>query len=245
MKKRLVIKRRAVMKRRLVILLLGIGLITARGFSKGFDFTHSTKLLTTRNTSFKNTSKSKSNILLVNRSNRLDKDHVPQSLTTPNVRFISYADNRVKKMDTTAAKALENLFNAAEEDGVNLLAVSGYRAYSYQEMLYNNKVAAAGRVEADKYVAQPGASEHNTGLAMDVLSDEYSSLDEGFEQTEAYKWLEDNCYKYGFIIRYLRGKEDITGYNYEPWHLRYVGVSEATEISEEHITLEEYLNKVE
>ncbi len=140
---------------------------------------------------------------------------------------------------------MENLFNAAEEDGVNLLAVSGYRAYSYQEMLYNNKLATAGRVEADKYVAQPGASEHNTGLAMDVLSDEYSSLDEGFEQTQAYKWLEDNCYKYGFTIRYLKGKEDITGYNYEPWHLRYVGISEATEMSEKYITLEEYLNKVE
>lgn len=235
-------KKRSAMKRRLVILLLGIGLIAARGFSKGFDFTHSAKNYAAFTCS-KNTSKS--NILLVNRSNRLEKNYVPQSLTIPNVRFISYADNRVKKMDTTAAEALENLFNAAEEDGVNLLAVSGYRTYSYQEMLYDNKVAAAGRVEADKYVAQPGASEHNTGLAMDVLSDEYSSLDEGFEQTQAYKWLEDNCYKYGFIIRYPKEKEDITGYNYEPWHLRYVGIFEATEISEKHITLEEYLNKVE
>lgn len=188
---------------------------------------------------------SKSHVLLVNRSNRLEKSYIPKSLTIPNVRFISYADPKVKKMDATAAKALENLFNTAKKERINLLAVSGYRTYSYQEMLYNNKVASSGRVEADKYVAQPGASEHNTGLAMDVLSDEYSSLDEVFEQTQAYKWLKNNCHKYGFIIRYQKGKENITGYNYEPWHLRYVGISEATEISQKNITLEEYLNKVE
>ncbi len=172
---------------------------------------------------------------LVNRNNTLSKDFVPKSLKIPYVQFISYVDPTVKEMDTVAATALENMFNAAEAKGINLLAVSGYRDYSYQEKLYNAEPYDS------KLVAKPGASEHQTGLAMDVLSNEYSTLDEDFDKTQGFKWLENNCYKYGFIIRYPKGKEDITGYNYEPWHMRYVGVDEATEISQKHITLEEYL----
>ena len=257
------------MKRRLRILLLGLVLVTTISFGKAIASintiqTNKSNIKETKGTekekltaesdtsstskdsvavaSSKNLS-TKGNIL-VNRSNKLEKSYIPQSLKVPNVRFISYADPKVKKMDETAAAALESLFTAARKDGVTLLAVSGYRDYYYQQRLYNNKVSAAGRKEADKYVAQPGASEHQTGLAMDVLSNEYTSLDAGFDKTQAYKWLESNCYKYGFIIRYPKGKENITGYNYEPWHLRYVGISEATEISQKHITLEEYLNKV-
>lgn len=255
------------MRKRLSALLLIIGLAAVTSYSKGIAATDNIKLTTIQKTnklnikqsteakkeelinegdSYSNSKNtSKSGILLVNRNNRLEEDYVPQSLRVPNVRFISYADSRVKKMDASAAAALETLFDAAREDDVTLLAVSGYRDYSYQERLYNNKVSAAGQKEADKYVAQPGASEHQTGLAMDVLSDEYSSLDEGFEQTQAYKWIKNNCHKYGFIIRYTKGKENITGYNYEAWHLRYVGISEATEISQKNITLEEYLDKVE
>lgn len=185
------------------------------------------------------------NILLVNRSNRLEKDYIPQSLKFPNVKFISYADPKVKKMDAVAAVALEELFKAAKSDGITLLAVSGYREYSYQQRLYNDKVSSDGQKEADKYVAQAGASEHQTGLAMDLLSTEYTSLDDGFDKTRAYKWLEKNCYKYGFIIRYPKDKERITGYSYEPWHIRYVGENAAAEITEQGITLEEFLNKTE
>lgn len=259
------------MKRRLSILLLCISLAAATGCNKEIASTDNIKSNTiqTNKSNIKetkgtekelsaaesDTSKeyvtvaSSKNIstagkLLVNRNNRLEQSYIPQSLKIPNVRFISYADPKVKKMDTSAASALESLFTAARKDGITLLAVSGYRDYSYQQMLYNNKVSAAGRKEADKYVAQPGASEHQTGLAMDVLSDKYTSLDAGFDKTEDYKWLKNNCFKYGFIIRYPKGKENITGYNYEPWHLRYVGISEATEISQKNITLEEYLGKV-
>lgn len=181
---------------------------------------------------------------LVNRSNRLEKNYVPQSLRIPNVKFASFADPNVKKMDTSAASALESLFDAAKKDGITLLAVSGYRDYSYQEMLYDRKASAVGKTEADKYVAQPGASEHQTGLAMDVGSNECATLEQSFDKTQAYKWIESNCYKYGFIIRYPKGKENITGYNYEPWHIRYVGISPASEIFQRHITLEEYLSKV-
>lgn len=184
--------------------------------------------------------KDKPAIALVNRSNRLDKNFVPKHLTIPAVKFAAYASAEVKKMDSEAALALESLFKAAKSDGITLLAVSGYRDYDYQNMLYKNKVSAAGKKEADKYVAQPGSSEHQTGLAMDVLSNEYGSLDEGFANTKSYKWLVENCYKFGFIIRYPKGKEGITGYNYEPWHIRYVGIS-ASEITLKHLTLEEYL----
>lgn len=180
-------------------------------------------------------------IALVNRNNRLDKNFIPKHLTIPAVKFSAYASAETRKMDSEAASALESLFKAAKADGITLLAVSGYRNYDYQNTLYRNKVSSAGKKEADKYVAQPGASEHQTGLAMDVLSNEYGSLDEGFANTKAYKWLVENCYKYGFIIRYPKGKESITGYNYEPWHLRYVGIKAAVEISQKHLTLEEYL----
>ncbi|MCJ7690285.1 MAG: M15 family metallopeptidase, partial [Clostridiaceae bacterium] len=127
-------------------------------------------------------------------------------------------------------------------DNIILLGVSGYRDYSYQEKLYNDKVNRSGKEEADKYVAQAGESEHQTGLAMDVLAEEYTTLDEGFKNTKAYKWIIENCYKYGFILRYPEGKEQITGYAYEPWHIRYVGDKVAMEIARKGITLEEYLN---
>lgn len=180
-------------------------------------------------------------IALVNRTNRLDKNFVPEHLVIPSVKFTSYASEKVKKMDLQAAMALDSLFKAASSHAITLLAVSGYRDYEYQSMLYKNQISAVGKEEADKYVAQPGASEHQTGLAMDVLSNEYGSLDEGFANTKAYKWLLENCYKYGFIIRYPKGKESITGYNYEPWHLRYVGITAATEITQKSLTLEEYI----
>ena len=190
----------------------------------------------------KDNSSNTANILLVNKNNKLTQNYIPENLKVPNVKFISYADPSVKKMEVDAAYALEQLFKAALKDGINLLAVSGYRTYSYQEKLYNNKVSASGKAEADKYVARPGASEHQTGLAMDVLSTEYSSLDEGFAKTNAYKWLKENCFKYGFIIRYPKEKESITKYSFEPWHIRYVGITASKEIGEKNLTLEEYLN---
>ncbi|MCS4454811.1 M15 family metallopeptidase [Clostridium botulinum] len=142
-----------------------------------------------------------------------------------------------------ASGALENLFQEAKNENIILLGVSGYRNYHYQVNVYNNSVYRNGQQHADKYVAQPGTSEHQTGLAMDIVSTEYTNLDENFVNTRAYKWLKENCYKYGFIIRYPKEKEDITGYNFEPWHIRYVGIEVATEIMNKGITLEEYLQE--
>lgn len=188
--------------------------------------------------------KIKQNILLVNRTHKLSEDYVPENLRVPNVKFIHYADPNVKKMCSEAATALENLFAGAKKDKFTLLAVSGYRDYDYQKDLYKKQVNNEGEEKANKYLAVPGSSEHQSGLAMDLLSTEYENLDDGFANTKTYIWLEENCAQYGFIIRYPKDKEDITKYSFEPWHVRYVGVTAATEIMKNNLTLEEYLNKL-
>ncbi|APQ78080.1 M15 family metallopeptidase [Clostridium botulinum] len=185
----------------------------------------------------------KQSLLLVNRDNKLDEHYLPNDLTVPNIRFLGNSNLEVRRLRRVASGALENLFQEAKNENIILLGVSGYRNYHYQVNVYNNSVYRNGQQHADKYVAQPGTSEHQTGLAMDIVSTEYTNLDENFVNTRAYKWLKENCYKYGFIIRYPKEKEDITGYNFEPWHIRYVGIEAATEIMNKGITLEEYLQE--
>lgn len=140
-------------------------------------------------------------------------------------------------VDQTASTALKQLQQAASTAGHNIPLISGFRSYSRQQTLYNNYVARDGQALADTYSARPGHSEHQTGLAFDV-----GNLDDNYGSTPAGIWLKENCHKYGFIIRYPKGKESITGYQYEPWHIRYVGVEHATKIMNQNITLEEYLN---
>lgn len=135
-----------------------------------------------------------------------------------------------------ASSALNNLQAAASSLGYSLPLLSGFRSYETQRVLYNSYVAVDGVEVADTYSARPGHSEHQTGLAFDV-----GELDYGFGDTPSGTWLKEHAHEYGFIIRYLQGKESITGYNYEPWHIRYVGVSVATDIYSRGITLEEYL----
>ena len=131
-----------------------------------------------------------------------------------------------------------NMSNAAASEGISLKVISGFRSYSSQQAIYNRYVAKDGVQEADRYSARAGHSEHQTGLAADI-----NSLDQSFEDTDSGRWLNNNCYKYGFIIRYPKGKEDITGYMFEPWHIRYVGVDIAKKLYNDGswITLEEYL----
>ena len=180
------------------------------------------------------------NLMLVNKKNSLSSSFVPPGLVVPKVKFQPGSSSR--QMVQEAATALENLFKAAKENNITLIAVSGYRTYERQRTIFNNKAVAVGEVEANKYVAKPGQSEHQTGLAMDILCNEYWTLDSGFANTKAYKWLEKNASAYGFIIRYLKEKTYITGYSYEPWHIRYVGVEHATSIKENRWGLEEYVN---
>lgn len=131
---------------------------------------------------------------------------------------------------------LLSLQNDAMAEGHSLPLLSGFRSYETQKYLFNSYVQKDGLALASTYSARPGQSEHQTGLAFDV-----GRISDSFGDTTAGIWLKDNCYKYGFIIRYLKGKESITGYKYEPWHIRYVGVSAATEIHNLGVTLEEYL----
>ena len=166
----------------------------------------------------------------VNKNRKISSDYEPEDLILPNVRAMNSKSSLYMRKE--AALALENLFNAAEEQGLYLYATSGYRSYSTQKSIYN---------PYSGYSAPPGASEHQLGLAMDVTLSEYGSkLYVKFGQSEEGIWLRENAHKYGFIIRYLEGKEDITGYNYEPWHIRYLGEDLAKELYETGITLEEY-----
>jgi len=139
-------------------------------------------------------------------------------------------------VDAQANAALNEMINAAKLDGIVLTVLSGFRSYSTQNTLYNNYVARDGKAEADRYSARPGHSEHQTGLAFDL-----NSLEQSFENTPEGKWLAENCWKYGFIIRYPKGKEAVTGYMYEPWHVRYLGKDTAKKVYESGKCLEEYL----
>ena len=151
--------------------------------------------------------------------------------------------------DARIIDELLNMLQDAREDGIILRICSPYRDLAYQEVLFNKKIKfymnrGMSYMEAyqlgSRVVAVPAASEHRLGLALDIVSDTYTDLNEGFADTPAGIWLAENSYKYGFILRYPKGKEDITGIDYEPWHFRYVGVDAATVITEEEITLEEF-----
>ncbi|MEJ8553802.1 M15 family metallopeptidase [Tepidibacter sp. Z1-5] len=181
-------------------------------------------------------------IVLANKTHTLSSDYIPKDLVVPNVSFSFKEDNPKKQMRREAAVDLENLFNGANDGGIKLYAVSGYRSYQRQKTIFDNKVRQVGKEKANKVVAYPGQSEHQTGLAMDVSSISVKCrLVESFGDTKEGIWLKENCYKYGFIIRYQKGKEDITGYSYEPWHIRYVGKEAANYINNKDITLEEYI----
>lgn len=145
--------------------------------------------------------------------------------------------NYNKGVDSTASAALKKLQAGAKEAGYNIPLLSGYRSYSDQNILYNNYVARDGKKLADTYSARPGHSEHQTGLAFDI-----GKIDNNYGNTSAGKWLAQHAHEYGFIIRYPKGKEKITGYIYEPWHVRYLGIDIATDIYNKGLTLEEYLN---
>ncbi|MBQ3099965.1 MAG: M15 family metallopeptidase [Clostridia bacterium] len=156
-------------------------------------------------------------ILVANKTYELDENYNPGGLTS----------------DTKSA--FNELVSAAGDAGHTITNVSGFRSYATQERVYNGWVNTYGTEGADRISARPGHSEHQTGMAIDV-----NSLDESFGDTDTGKWLASNAHKYGFIIRYPKGKEHITGYSYEPWHIRYVGEI-AADIYESGLTLEEYL----
>ena len=135
-----------------------------------------------------------------------------------------------------AYAAFKNMQSAASSAGLNIYISSGFRSYETQRQIYNSYVASYGQASADTFSARPGYSEHQTGLCFDL-----NSIDDSFANTKEGAWVAENCYKYGFIIRYPKGKESATGYKYEPWHIRYLGVDLATTVHKSGLSLEEYL----
>ncbi|MFD2445694.1 D-alanyl-D-alanine carboxypeptidase family protein [Bacillus sp. CGMCC 1.16607] len=183
---------------------------------------------------------------LVNKQFGLPNTFLPNDLMRPAVTF-SFGDQKLEKsmLRKKAAVALEAMFADAKNNGIELFAVSGYRSYAYQDMLFKAEVKKVGKEKAMEAVAYPGQSEHQTGLSMDISSKrEEMLLTENFGNTPEGKWLAENAHRFGFILRYPKGKESITGYQYEPWHFRYVGTEASEDIYENQWTLEEYFNNV-
>ena len=172
--------------------------------------------------------------ILVNKYYYLDENYVPNNLEKINNQYA--LDNM--KLVKEAKEAFEKLSKDALKEKLNIIAMSAYRSYSYQIDLYNRYAKSDGKEKADTYSGRPGHSEHQTGLAVDVYNKKlpYTS----FENTKEYEWMMKNAYKYGFILRFPKDKEEETGYHFESWHYRYVGIDIATYIKENNISFEEY-----
>lgn len=178
---------------------------------------------------------------LVNKEYSLPSDYVPEDLVEPDVTFSIDYESEKKYLRKIAADALESLFNDASEQNLELAAVSGYRSYDRQKEIYEKNLKTRGTSHTNQYSAKPGYSEHQTGLVMDIsCKSENYDLQESFGETPEGKWVADNAHLYGYIIRYPEDKSEITGYAYEPWHLRYVGIDLATYLYTNHMTLDEY-----
>ncbi len=179
---------------------------------------------------------------LANKEHLLSSDYEPSDLVTLKVRKVESGI----KLRKAAAAALEAMFEAAERDGCVLYVKSGYRSYQTQKTMYSNRVKSMGR--DDGLVQSPGASDHQTGLGVDVLNYEWTKKDGmnyRFASEREAQWMAEHCWEYGFIIRYMSDKEEITGIKYEPWHLRYVGPEAAAYIRERHYALEEFYQELQ
>ncbi|ARU63774.1 hypothetical protein CBW65_03770 [Tumebacillus avium] len=182
--------------------------------------------------------------VLVNKQLGLPDDFQPSNLTDdPNLPFLAGGGGEKRLMRGEVAAALKQLFAAAEKDGLYLSVASAYRSHATQTQLFNYYVQTQGETEARRYSAVPGHSEHETGLAVDVSGrDGKCAVEDCFADLPEAKWLAKNSHKFGFVIRYPKGKESVTGYAYEPWHLRYLGVDTASAIYAKNTTMEEYFN---
>jgi D-alanyl-D-alanine carboxypeptidase len=179
--------------------------------------------------------------VVVNKQRALPSTYIPKDLIYPNVSFSFKEKAERRMMRIEAAKALEQLFDGAAKDGIKLVGISAYRSYATQKAVFQGNVNAQGLEEASRYSAKPGTSEHQTGLAIDVSSASANyTLEEMFGDTKEGKWLAQHAAAYGFIIRYPKRKESLTGYAFEPWHIRYVGVPIAQEVVKQNIAFEQY-----
>lgn len=180
------------------------------------------------------TNLSKDTLILVNKFNYLPADYEIKDLVKMNLQY-AFNDKSIRQ---EVYDSFKEMVNVAKQEGLTIVANSAYRDNAYQISVYDSIKNRQGKEKADSLAARPGHSEHETGLALDV-----STLKgglEGFETTDEFKWMKDNAYKFGFILRYPEGKEYLTGYAYEPWHYRYVGTEVAEKINELDITFDEY-----
>ena len=202
-------------------------------------------------------------LILVNKQNPAGESYEPMDLVTVDAAYTT--GGKEISLNKTAAQAVIKMLDDMKKDGIdNVTITSAYRTYAYQQKLFNKylddeRAAHPGWTEEQiknqvlTYSAAPGTSEHQTGLCVDLFTDEMEGLwnygsdtpnnpyDKGFAETEAFKWLQKHAHEYGFILRFPENKTDVTGYAYESWHYRYVGVEHATKIHKDGITLEEYL----
>ncbi len=179
-------------------------------------------------------------LFLINRQYMISEEYVPE-LREAAVK------GSVRRQRPDAAQALEEMFAAAKTEAKQtMISVSGYRSYGTQKNIYARKIKNTGSTEkANEYVAVPGASEHQLGLAMDLGTTTNSGLTPAFGTTKAGKWVAQNAWRFGFIVRYQAGWEDITGYKAEPWHVRYIGIEHAQKVYEQNIPLETYLKDLQ
>ncbi len=178
---------------------------------------------------------SKGNLLLVNKFHKLQETYTPENLTNVS-NWYSFGEQKITK---EAYDAFINMYNKALEQDIKLIINSSYRNYESQESTYNDLKKTFGSKRADAQAARPGHSEHETGLAFDIFTPGNTGTG-NFKDSNAYTWLKEHAHEFGFIERYPESKEYLTGYAFESWHWRYVGVSVATQIVEEQITYDEY-----
>ncbi len=182
----------------------------------------------------KKTDTSKGDLILVNKYHQLDKDFVPEDIRDISLKYC-YGENEITNK---VYQKFISMYNDAKKEDLNLIITSAYRDYEFQNELWQQYAKSQGEEWADSVSARAGHSEHQTGLTLDIVT--YKVNMNEFENTDEFKWLQKNAHKYGFILRYPKDKTDITGYDYEAWHYRYVGVKDATKIHDLGITFDEY-----
>ena len=186
-------------------------------------------------TNTKKTDISKNELMLTNKFYSLDNSYNSDNMVKISKQY-SYGNNQMLTQETY--NAFIKMFKAAKKEDLTLIINSSYRSYEDQEEIYNEYLDSRGEEAANKIAAKAGSSEHQTGMAIDIQT--YGSNAKTFEEFDEFKWLKDNAHKYGFILRYPKDKEYLTGYEYESWHYRYVGIEVATYIYENDITFDEY-----
>ncbi len=192
----------------------------------------------------KNSDIKKDILVLVNKYQKLDNNYIPKDLEEINPKYFINGNKDRRKLRKEAKEAFEKLSSDSIKNNTPVYGQSGYRSYNTQKFLYENAVKNKSKEIIDSETARPGHSEHQTGLTIDVSSTKNGNM-LNFEKTKSFLWMKKNAYKYGFILRYPKGKENIHGYTYESWHYRYVGKKVAKNIHDNYnnLTYDEYYYK--